>query len=225
MAWAVGNVGAASFANNADVTPAMPTHADGEILFAVAVFRNKNAGDGQTISETGSWVQLIDELGVGLFYKLATGASETAPTFQFSGGASGDSTGAAVFTTTGGSIVPEDSDSSDNSNSTDITFPALTIATAGCLVIDISCFNNNLTFNNTAGWTRIVDAGTTAGTDIQLGVQHQTTGSDTSSHVGTASGSAGSQTVSIALRPEVIASGGLVPSGIFTGNINSGIFA
>ncbi len=203
MVWAVGNVAAASFADNADVTPAMPTHADGEILFAAAVFRNKAVADGELITETGTWVQVYDAIGIALFAKVATGASETAPTFQFSGGSSGDSTGAVVFTTTGGSTTVEDSDGSDNSTSTDVTFDALTIGQT-CLVIDIACVNDNLSFNNTGGWTEIVDSGTALGSDMQLGIQYQITGSNTSSHVGTISASRGSQTATIALQEAAV---------------------
>lgn len=220
MAWAVGNVGTAVFANNADVSPVCPVHASGETLFAAAVFRNKAVAAGELITETGSWTQIYDAIGVALFYKVATSSSETDPTFQFASGAAGDSTGGVVFTTTGGSTTVEDSAGLDNSSSTNVTFGALTISTAGCLVIDIACVNNNLSFNNTAGWTEIVDSGTALGTDIQMGIQYQITGSNTSSHVGTISSGASSQSVSIALR----ASAGILPSGIFQGNINSGIF-
>lgn len=202
MAWSVGNIGAASFANNADVTPVLPTHNEGDILIAFANIRSQSP-TGERVTESGAtWTQLIDDEGVSVWGKVA-GASESDPTFQFSGGSSGDPTGAAVIQTTGGSLNIEDSASLDNSNSTDVTFAALTIAAANCLVLDNACINNNFSFNPTSGWTEIIDAQTTIGLDMTLAVQHQTTSADTSSHVGTVGGSVGSQTVSVALQPFV----------------------
>jgi len=209
MSWSVGNVGTAVFANNADVTPACPVHASGQILFAAAAFRNKTAAAGELISETGSWIQLYDAIGIALFYKVASGSSETDPTFQFAGGASGDTTGGVVFTTTGGSTTVQTSAGLDNSSSTNVSFSGLTISSE-CLVIDIACVNDNRNFNKTVGWTEIVDSGSALGTDMQMGIQYLSTSLNTSAHVGTISASKSSQTVSIALQVAA-ASVGIMP--------------
>jgi hypothetical protein len=225
MAWSVDAVGTASFANNADVTPTNPAHSSGDILLGIAVFRNKTVAAGELITETVGWTQLYDAIGIAVFGKVAASGSETNPTFQFSGGSAGDTTGAVVLTTSGGSLTVEDSAGLDNSTSTDITFPATTIATNDCLCLDIACLNDNFSVTPTATWTERVDAGTTVGTDIQFFVQTliQTTAASLSSHVAVATTTAANQTASVILQPAA-ATSGILPSGIQMGNINSGIF-
>lgn len=202
MTWSVGNIGTAAFANNADITPTNPTNSAGNILLGLGFFRNKTAAEGELITETAGWSQVIDSIGIGLF-GVTAGVSEGNPTFQFASGSAGDSTGGVVIQTTGGTLVVEDSAISDNASSTNITFPALTIATDNCLILDIAITNDNTNFIGTGGdWTEIIDDGTIAGNDMQIGVQYQiqTTATNISSHVATIGLSTASQTLSIALR-------------------------
>lgn len=203
MAWTVDTVGTASFANNADVTPTIPTHSTGDILLGIAGFRNKTVADGELISETVGWTQLYDAIGIGLFAKVAASGSETNPTFQFASGSAGDTTAGVVIVCSGGSLTVEDSAGQDNSTSTSLTFGATTIATDDCLILDIGVHNDNFSITPTSGFTEQVDQGTTVGTDIEFFVQTkiQTTAADQSSHTATAATTAGNQTASIVLQP------------------------
>jgi hypothetical protein len=204
MVWAVGNVGTPGFADYSDVTPVIPTHVTGELLLAFTGMRDQNNSDGETVSESGGngWTQLVDRMGIGIFGKIALSSSETDPTFAWTGAETNQTTAAVVIVTTGGTMTIEDNNELDNVASTDVTFPALTIATDDTILFDVAFINNNLSFNNTAGYTEIVDASSALGLDGALGVQYliQTTAANTSSHVGTISASTTSQGASISLQ-------------------------
>ena len=202
MVWAVGNLGTPVDADNADVTPTLPTHNEGDILIAVAAIRGPGAGS-DNVSESGAtWTELLDLNGIGIFGKVA-GASEGNPTFQFTGGSAGHTTIGWVMQTTGGSLTTEDSNSLNNAVDTDVPYPTLTIGTDDCLLVEAALIFDNLNVTpHPAGYTEDLDYTTATGLDACLSVVHliQTTAANTTAHSGTISAPVNSDSVAIALR-------------------------
>jgi hypothetical protein len=84
--------GAASHANNASVTPGVPAGlAQNDFMVMLAAIRGTSA----TVNTPAGWTLLTSSANVSLFGKLA-GASESAPTVSFTGGAAGDDTSAQI---------------------------------------------------------------------------------------------------------------------------------
>jgi hypothetical protein len=97
--------GAATTANNASVTPTLPTHAAGDLVGVVWSARgNGTPGtpSGYTAVSGGPWVNTTSNTSqIHVFFKEATSGSESNPTVSYSGGAAGHDTQAFAFVVRG----------------------------------------------------------------------------------------------------------------------------
>lgn len=96
-------VGTVAHANNASVTPGLPTgHTAGDLLLANVAIRNSGSGVPATLA---GWTKLIDGSNMALFGKVDGGA-ESAPTFTFTGGVANADTSGQVAAFRGVSLTP-----------------------------------------------------------------------------------------------------------------------
>jgi hypothetical protein len=101
--------GNATTANNASVTPTLPTHATGDLLVLVWGARGNGAPgtpSGWTAVSGGPWSNGTSNTNqIHVFYKIAASSSETNPTVTYSGGAAGQDTQAFAFVLRGPTSV------------------------------------------------------------------------------------------------------------------------
>ena len=147
MAWgAPSAIGAKGEANNANMTPGLPTYSAGDILF-IAAYSRYAVGGPATFTASGYTV-LDEQYGVTLLAKKA-GASESAPTVVPSGGVTGGTCVCFMWSMAGGdadnlgSIVVTSADNQDGSADTNIETAAITPGEANTAVIAVGGARDN----------------------------------------------------------------------------------
>jgi hypothetical protein len=119
--------GTASHAVNASVSPGIPAGVvAGEVLLMLAAIRNSGTGTVDTVS---GWTSLVNFGNMRLFGKIA-GASESAPTVTFTGGAANQDTSAQIAALRGATLTVHNSATQLNGSAQNIAYPALALTTA-----------------------------------------------------------------------------------------------
>lgn len=119
--------GTASHADNASVTPGLPTGWQaGDLLVMVAAIREGTAYPDTPLD----WTILRDAANVVVFGKVAT-AGEVAPTVTFTGGSAGDSCSAQIAGVVGAYATVLAADSQDNVSAQDVDTPELSVGSNG----------------------------------------------------------------------------------------------
>lgn len=155
------STGTAAHANNASVTPGLPAgHAAGDVLLLFAGIHNSGVGSPNTPS---GYTLLIDMGNVRLFGKTSAGGGEAAPTVTFAGGATGPTSAQMCALRDIVMGTPTTSQTFDAS-SQNISYPALTVSTAGSLIIIAAWKRSNWTAVATLpGYSEIGDPTTFQG--------------------------------------------------------------
>lgn len=149
MAWGVPSaIGAKGEANNANMTPGLPTYSAGDILF-IAAYSRYAVGGPATFTATGYTVLYEPAtLGLTLLAKKA-GASESGPTVVPTGGMSGGTCVCFMWAMSGGdadnlgSIVVTSANNQDGSADTNIETAAITPGEANTAVIAVGGARDN----------------------------------------------------------------------------------
>jgi hypothetical protein len=188
MAWSFIGVGSGPSADNTvGVSPTVhASTATGDILFLLA-----SGPATRTLAVTG-YTELWSQSGAGsttyLMGKVA-GASESAPTVQFSGGAGGIIAQLATFR--GGTITAHATGTFSTGTATNITFPSLTISQANtlALILGVKRAGGWTSVDNVSGFTEIAepDNGTQG---IVWNYQIQTTATNVTGSTWTVNGGA-----------------------------------
>lgn len=162
------NVGAASHANNASVTPALPASvATRDLLCIVVAIRSSGTG---TINVPTGYTRMVGWHNFAILGKIHTG-SESNPTVTFTGGSAGDDTSAFMFALRGTIQDPAAAviDWNDwlNPSDQDILYPPLTAPLYnGCAVIIAGWKQDDWTsVDQLAGMTEMAEPDTTTGND------------------------------------------------------------
>lgn len=218
MAWgAPSAIGAKGEANNANMTPGLPTYSAGDILF-IAAYSRYNSGGLSTFTASGYTV-LDEQYGVTLLAKKA-GASESAPTVVPSGG--GGACVCFMWSMAGGdadnlgSIVVTSADNQDGSADTNIETAAITPGEANTAVIAVGGARDNDvagTGVTAPSWGTLIGyADSTLGADalVCAAYQIQTSVSALGTDAFAVSPSALTESIIVALRAAAAAS---VPKG------------
>lgn len=166
-----GAVGTVAHANNASVTPGMPTGITaGNLLLCLAAIRNSGAGHPNT---PAGWVRLppFDAAdNVRIMGKIAVGG-DTAPTVTFAGGVAGADTTAQVIRVAGKfydvNRVVHRSASALNASGQNIAYPGLSVWENNALVLYLGWKQDDWTSVVSPG-TEIAEPATTTGDDQGL---------------------------------------------------------
>ena len=185
--------GAASFADNASVVPALPagiTPDVGQLLLCFAASRETGSGEiGSTVS---GWTLLAspdtpdsDWRLFGRYYQTG----DTAPTITVSGGAAGNTVGAVVLAFSGLSMTLDKNKPggysngyviSENSSAQNILYPAYLARRTNTGVLLIGKKDDDWTSVATiAGTSELVDASSTTGNDLGIVVDFYNPGTPT----------------------------------------------
>ena len=147
MAWgAPSAIGTKGESNNANMTPGLPTHSAGQILF-ISAYSRYNLGGPATFTATGYTV-LYEQYGLTLLAKKA-GASESAPTVVPTGGVLSGTCVCFMWAQSGGdadnlgTIVVTSGSNQDGSADTNIETAAITPGEANTLVIAVGGTRDN----------------------------------------------------------------------------------
>lgn len=158
--------GTVAHANNASVTPGLPTgHAAGDLLLALVAIRNSGSGVPATLA---GWTPIIDGSNMKLFGKIR-GSSESAPTFTFTGGVANADTSAQVAAFRGVSLTPVGTPVAQlNGSAQDIAVPGINLPVnmQGGLNIWVGWKQDDWTsVGVVSGGTEIGEPATTTGDD------------------------------------------------------------
>lgn len=165
--------------NPTTLAPALPVHAVGDLLLCYTACRSATP----TVACAG-WTQLANVAGtngrLALFGKIATSASETAPSVVWSGmttGTSGTPAQAQCAVFTGTQLSADIVGTVENvASSTTVAASGtpVTTLTADDLILTMSVRSDDVgTWTMPAGFTRIGDALTTSGADMSFGWAYQ----------------------------------------------------
>lgn len=162
--------GTAAHADNAPVTPGLPTGLSaGNLLLAAVANRNFNAGIGTPLG----WTEIANMGNLRLFGKVAS-SSETAPTFVFLASSAGDTCSAQLAAFSGGvydpaSILYRWQWQINATLAQDIAYPGMDIAHSNRLVLYIGWKQDDWTSVATiAGATEIGEPASVLGNDHGL---------------------------------------------------------
>lgn len=157
--------GAASTANNASVTPALPAGlVVGDAMIAFVSIRNSGAG---TVNTPAGWT-LIRAFGNAALFGRRNQAGDAAPTFTFTGGVLNADTIGQIAAWRSADIAPHTSTDQLNGSAQNIATPALTITQPGCVLIAAGWKQDDWTSVATfggGGWAEIGEPSATAGDD------------------------------------------------------------
>ena len=213
MAWGTPSAtGTVAETNNASATPGLPSYSAGHALFLVAFARYNGTNPTLGTPSGYSLLYQVQTAAVGhlcLWVKKA-GASESAPTVTVSGGSSGGTVLAFMFSASGGdvdalgSIVDQVTTNSDATADINIEVGAITPGVNNCLCLAVGSWNDNLGIStNPTGYSATGSIVSAVGADATLAVAHviQTTAATiNSSNFAMSSGSAGSLSIAISLK-------------------------
>lgn len=155
--------GAGATGNNASVVPALPAGLlQNDLLLVLASIRNSGTG---TPSTPAGYTLLVSAANLRLFGKRA-GASESAPTVSFAGGAANADTIAQTAAFRNVELTPSSSNTLLNSSAQNVAYPGLTIPDAGTVALVLGWKQDDWTSVATlAGMTEIGETSSTAGDD------------------------------------------------------------
>ncbi len=181
--------GTAANADNTTLAPAVPAGlAVTDLLLELAAIRNSGTG---TPNTPAGYTALVS-FGNMAIYGKAAGASESAPSQSFTGGASGATTSAqtAAFRRAGTAVVGTPA-TQLNGSAQHIAYPGLTPATDGCIVL-LAVWKQavNTSVTTPAGFTLIANTSSALGSGQSIGwyYQIQTTATAVSSGTITVTG-------------------------------------
>lgn len=199
--------GVGTSANNASVTPALPSGlAVGDALVVMAAIRN--SGTGAPVQPAG-WATLLTFGNVALFGRLYA-AGDAAPTITFTGGVANADTSARCFAFRGAATstgaLAAASATLLNSSAQNVAYPGLTPPGDGEALLLIAWKqDDNSSVTVPGGFTLVGTTSTTTGDDQSLwaGYQIQTTATavTTGSITFTGGASAISRGILVSLRP------------------------
>lgn len=156
--------GAASHADNATLTPALPAGVQkGDLLLVFCAIRNTSA----TITTPTGYTVLLSDTNVALFGKIHTG-TESAPSVAFSGGSAGDTTSAQMAAFRYTQCRTAYSNSSSNVAAANIAVPAALPPQHRCAVLWLGWKQDDWTSVATFSGTEIGEPSTTTGSDQGL---------------------------------------------------------
>lgn len=163
-------VGAAAHANNANVTPTIPSHQAGDLLLTLAAIRNSGAGVPNTPAGWTRWAVFPTTANVQVFAKLAASGAETNPTISFTGGVANADTSAQVARFRGNyhdlTRLLVGATHQVNDTVQDVGHPPLRVREDHCLIVYIGWKQDDWTSVATlAGATEIGEPDTTTGDD------------------------------------------------------------
>lgn len=166
--------GTAAHGDNASVVPGLPAGlAEGDEMFMFAAIRNTTGG---AVTTPAGWTSVMElTSGNSEVFRKTAGASESAPTVSFTGGAAGDTTSAQICAFRGlSSTRVTFSSAQSNSSAQDITYPSLTMLgvdgeTDDCVVLLVAWKQDDWTsVAPPSGFTEIGEPSSTTGNDQGL---------------------------------------------------------
>lgn len=119
--------GSSSHADNANVTPTLPAHSEGDVLLIFAAIRN--TATGVPVCPTG-YDTVYNDANMAVFGKIA-GASESNPTVSFTGGSAGDSCSARMIAVENATLEVIDAVTQSNASAQNIATPSLVLNDSG----------------------------------------------------------------------------------------------
>jgi hypothetical protein len=209
------NVGTVAHANNASVSPNIPsgmTVDTGQVVLGWAAIRNSGTG---TVDLPSGWTELARSGNV-LFFGRYYVTGVTAPTITFSGGVANADTSARLWGMSGVSLNLDSGkymrfetspQAQLNSSAQDIAYPALTVRRDNCTVFVLAWKQDDWTSVATPGAMdgELIDNSTTTGDDQGIAgyydIQTSATDIAAGSLVVTGGASAISRAIVVALRP------------------------
>jgi hypothetical protein len=204
--------GAASYADNASVTPALPagiTPDVGQLLVILAAGRTQGTHLPQ---EPAGWTTIVDSNNFKLFARYYV-TGDVAPAITFTGGAAGSTTGAQMAAFSGLSmelditpLYPDGWVSSSNGSAANIAYPAyLNRRTNSAMLIAGHKLDDWTSVATIAGTSEIGDSSSTSGNDMGLVWDLYNPGTPTTVVAGsftvTGGASAASEGIVVGLRP------------------------